>query len=121
MFTAHTHAEQIGVARGILVTNATACRDGYLGGWKSWCKSNGLDCAYWATTGSVPSLAIQSNRVTHCAQFFCLDREYLANVYHPPRMSPGMGIDIYIHQPMVLTCLAAFQTGYFVIPRIKVP
>ena len=89
---AHTHAMQILLTKDIQVTNATACRDGYLGGWKSWCKSNGLDCAYWAAAGSVPSLAIQSNRVNHRAQFFCLDRKYLANVYHPPRLSPGSGI-----------------------------
>lgn len=32
------------------LTNSTACRDGYLAGWKTWCKSDGLDCAYWAST-----------------------------------------------------------------------
>ena len=45
-----THTELTGV------TNSTACRDGYVAGWKSWCKSDGLDCAYWAATGTYPSL-----------------------------------------------------------------
>jgi hypothetical protein len=66
------------------VTNATACRDGYTGGWKSWCKSNGLECAYWASTGSVPSLVLQSEKVNRCFMGFCLSRQMLANAYHQP-------------------------------------
>jgi hypothetical protein len=89
---AHTHADPNYAGSEAQVLNATACRDGYLGGWKYWCTTDALHCAYWAAAGSVPSLAVQSNRVNHCAQFFCLDRESLANVYHTPQMSPGSGI-----------------------------
>ena len=28
------------------LTNSTACRDGYVAGWKHCCKSDALDCAY---------------------------------------------------------------------------
>lgn len=86
----HTHAIRGEPHDSWHITNATACRDGYVGGWKSWCKSDGLDCAYWAAYGSVPSLVVLSVKVNHCVQGFCLDRQMLANVYHPPRMSPGV-------------------------------
>jgi hypothetical protein len=88
----HTHAIRWEPHDSWHITNATACRDGYVGGWKSWCKSDGLDCAYWAAYGSVPSLVVLSVKVNHCVQGFCLDRQMLANVYHPPRMSPDVAM-----------------------------
>jgi hypothetical protein len=39
---------------GGVVTNSTACHDGYLDGWKSWCKSYLDDCLRNALGGSFP-------------------------------------------------------------------
>jgi hypothetical protein len=76
-FLGKKHTELTGI------TNSTACRDGYVAGWKSWCKSNGLDCAYWAASGIVPSLVAQAEKVNRCVPWsFCLDRQHLAKGYH---------------------------------------
>jgi len=45
------------------VTNSTACRDGYVAGWKHWCQSDALDCAYWAATGTYPSLIAHAQKM----------------------------------------------------------
>ena len=34
------------------VTNQTACTDGYINGWKHWCRSDTKTCA-WMTTGDI--------------------------------------------------------------------
>jgi hypothetical protein len=36
------------------ITNATACLDGYLNGWKHWCVSNAKTCADFTTYGMFP-------------------------------------------------------------------
>jgi hypothetical protein len=37
------------------VDNSTACVDGYIDGWKHWCKSDGVDCGTWAANKIFPS------------------------------------------------------------------
>jgi hypothetical protein len=64
------------------ITNSTACRDGYVAGWKSWCKSDGLDCAYWAATGTYPSLIAHAQKMDVPCVPWCLDRQFLAKGYH---------------------------------------
>jgi hypothetical protein len=34
-----------------IVTNSTACVDGYIDGWKHWCNSDAKTCASYATAG----------------------------------------------------------------------
>jgi hypothetical protein len=63
------------------VTNSTACRDGYVAGWKSWCKSDALDCVYWATTGVYPSLIAHAQKMGVSCIPWCLDRQSLAKGY----------------------------------------
>ncbi|MGC1931023.1 MAG: hypothetical protein WA667_18795 [Candidatus Nitrosopolaris sp.] len=41
-------------AQGLVVTNVTACIDGYVNGWKHWCNTNAKDCAFWTTKGVFP-------------------------------------------------------------------
>jgi hypothetical protein len=82
-----THTELTGI------TNSTACRDGYVAGWKSWCKSNGLDCAYWAASGIVPSLVAQAQKVNRCVPWsFCLDRQHLINGYEQELYDKGLAL-----------------------------
>ncbi|MFY9871038.1 MAG: hypothetical protein WAK17_15075 [Candidatus Nitrosopolaris sp.] len=63
------------------LTNSTACRDGYVAGWKSWCKSDALDCAYWAATGVYPSLIAHAQKMGVLCIPWCLDRQSLAKGY----------------------------------------
>jgi hypothetical protein len=63
------------------LTNSTACRDGYVAGWKSWCKSDPLDCAYWAATGVYPSLIAHAQKMGVSCIPWCLDRQSLAKGY----------------------------------------
>ena len=77
------------------ITNSTACRDGYVAGWKSWCKSDGLDCAYWAATGTYPSLIAHAQKMDVPCVPWCLDRQFLAKGYHNNSTHPqphGAGI-----------------------------
>lgn len=37
------------------VTNQTACVDGYVDGWKAWCKTDAGICAFWASQHIYPS------------------------------------------------------------------
>ena len=44
------------------VTNSTACMDGYMNGWKHWCKGNVKDCADMATWNEQPTWGINRNK-----------------------------------------------------------
>jgi hypothetical protein len=47
------------VLKGVhVVNNLTACVDGYVNGFKAWCKTDGLDCGFWALQGVFPSSLI---------------------------------------------------------------
>jgi hypothetical protein len=42
------------------VTNMTACLDGYMDGWKHWCKTDTKDCADYISNGIFPGSRINT-------------------------------------------------------------
>jgi hypothetical protein len=46
---------------GGFVTNSTVCMDGYVNGWKHWCKENVKDCAQMTTVDLLPDSLITNN------------------------------------------------------------
>ncbi len=45
-----------------VVTNVTACIDGYLDGWMHFCETDGLNCDYWVSTEKEKRKKISSLR-----------------------------------------------------------